>query len=47
MKGDEMAGKLRVCGIIAEYNPFHTGHAFHLAQARLMTNADFIVCDIS
>lgn len=47
MKGDEMAGKLRVCGIIAEYNPFHTGHAFHLAQARLMTNADFIVCVIS
>lgn len=25
---------MRVCGIISEYNPFHTGHAYQLAAAR-------------
>jgi len=25
---------MRVAGIIAEYNPFHTGHAWHIAQTR-------------
>ena len=25
---------MSVAGIVAEYNPFHTGHAFHLAETR-------------
>lgn len=47
MRSEEAAKRLRVCGVIAEYDPFHTGHAFHLAQARRMTDADFVVCVIS
>ena len=23
---------MRVAGVVAEYNPFHLGHAFHLAE---------------
>ena len=38
---------MRVCGVIAEYNPFHHGHAHHLARARAVTGADFIVCVMS
>lgn len=25
---------MKICGIIAEYNPFHNGHAHHLAQTK-------------
>ncbi len=25
---------MKICGIIAEYNPFHSGHAYHISQAR-------------
>ena len=25
---------MKICGIIAEYNPFHTGHAHHMAETR-------------
>ena len=25
---------MRVAGIVAEYNPFHTGHAFHIRETR-------------
>lgn len=25
---------MQICGIIAEYNPFHSGHAYHIAQTR-------------
>ena len=36
-----------VCGVIAEYDPFHRGHARHLRLAREKTKADFIVCVMS
>ena len=26
-------------GIVAEYNPFHLGHAWHLAETRRLYNA--------
>lgn len=38
---------MRVAGVIAEYNPFHRGHAHHLAQARAMTGADVLVVVMS
>lgn len=25
---------MKICGIVAEYNPFHNGHAYHCAQTR-------------
>lgn len=34
---------MKVTGIIAEYNPFHQGHAYHLARARELTGADRIL----
>jgi len=38
---------MQVCGVICEYNPFHRGHALHLALAREKSGADFIVCAMS
>lgn len=38
---------MRVCGIIAEYDPFHKGHLYHLSQARKMIGADAVVCVMS
>ena len=38
---------MRVTGIIAEYNPFHNGHAYHLQEARKATDADCIVVVLS
>ncbi|MGN0293842.1 MAG: nucleotidyltransferase family protein [Lachnospiraceae bacterium] len=34
-------------GIIAEYNPFHTGHAYQIARAREMTGADHVTAIMS
>lgn len=36
-----------VLGIIAEYNPLHNGHMFHIAQSKKIANADFTVCVMS
>ena len=38
---------MRVVGIIAEYNPFHSGHAYHLAQAKARANADYALVIMS
>ena len=38
---------MRVCGVICEYNPFHNGHAYHLTQAKTLSQADYIVCAMS
>lgn len=38
---------MTVCGIICEYNPFHRGHAYHIARARALSGADFVVCVMS
>ena len=38
---------MKICGIIAEYNPFHNGHAYHLEITRQKTGCDFIVCLMS
>ena len=38
---------MNVTGIIAEYNPFHSGHAYHIEEARTRTGADFVVVAMS
>ena len=37
----------KVVGIIAEYNPFHNGHLYHLLQAKDLAQADYVVAVIS
>ena len=34
-------------GIVAEYNPFHNGHKYHLEQSKIDTGADNVVAIIS
>ncbi|MCO0832633.1 nucleotidyltransferase [Fructobacillus sp. W13] len=38
---------MKAVGIIAEYNPFHNGHAYHLAEAKRVTGADVAVVVMS
>ena len=38
---------MKIAGIIAEYNPFHNGHKYHIKQTKLITNADAIVVVMS
>ena len=38
---------MRILGIIAEYNPFHSGHAHHLREARRVSGADHVVVVMS
>lgn len=38
---------MRTVGIIAEYNPFHTGHAYHLKKAKELSGADYAVVVMS
>lgn len=38
---------MKIAGIIAEYNPFHNGHRYHIEQTRKITGADFIIVVMS
>ena len=38
---------MRTVGIIAEYNPLHNGHQYHIARAKEETGADFCVVALS
>ncbi len=38
---------MRTVGIIAEYDPFHNGHAYHIQKTRELCAADGIVCVMS
>ncbi len=38
---------MRILGVIAEYNPFHAGHAHHLREARKASGADYVVVVMS
>ena len=39
---------MKICGVVAEYNPFHRGHAFQLRQIRRLLGPDTaIVCCMS
>lgn len=37
----------KVLGIIAEYNPFHNGHFYHIQESKKNTEADYCICMIS
>ena len=41
------SGNFPVVGIIAEYNPFHNGHAYHIARAKELAGADACVVVMS
>ena len=38
---------MKICGIIAEYNPFHNGHSYHIEEAKRLTGADYCVIVMS
>lgn len=38
---------METVGIVAEYNPFHAGHAYHIRQSRARTGAENVVCVLS
>ena len=38
---------MQVLGIIAEYNPFHNGHAFQLETCKRIANADYVIVVMS
>lgn len=38
---------MKVCGLVAEFNPFHNGHVEYLKKARELTNADVYVLVMS
>ena len=37
----------KVLGIVAEYNPFHNGHLYHLEQSKKLTSSNYTVAVIS
>ena len=36
-----------VLGIIAEYNPFHNGHLYHIQESKKQTGAQYVICVIT
>ena len=38
---------MKVTGIIAEYNPFHNGHLYHIQSAKAQTKADYVIVVMS
>jgi len=38
---------MHISAIIAEYNPLHTGHQYHIGQTRLLTGADYVITVLS
>ena len=38
---------MKVAGVIAEFDPFHNGHAYFLRRVRGLTSADFIIAVMS
>lgn len=38
---------MKICGIIAEYNPFHSGHAYQIEQARIQSGCDHVIAVMS
>ncbi len=38
---------MKICAIICEYNPFHNGHFYQLAEAKKRSDADAVLCIMS
>lgn len=38
---------MKTVGLIAEYNPFHNGHLYHLKKSKEITQADYIIVVMS
>lgn len=38
---------MKVLGIIAEYNPLHNGHIYHIERSKSLVNPDYTVCIMS
>ena len=38
---------MKVVGLIAEYNPFHNGHLYHIEKAKEITGADYVIVVMS
>ena len=38
---------MRTVGIIAEYNPFHSGHAWQIRRAIELSGADYVIAVMS
>ena len=38
---------MKIVGLITEYNPFHNGHLYHIAEAKRVTGADCVVVVMS
>lgn len=36
-----------VLGIVAEYNPFHNGHRYHLLESKRLKDIDYVICVMS
>ena len=38
---------MKIAAIIAEYNPLHQGHRYHMEKARELSDADYVVAALS
>ena len=38
---------MKIAGIIAEYNPFHNGHLYHIEETRRRTGCDAVIVVMS
>lgn len=38
---------MNISGIIAEYNPLHNGHVYHINKTKELTNCDALICIMS
>ena len=38
---------MKICGIVAEYNPIHNGHVYHIRKAKELTGCDCVVVCMS
>lgn len=38
---------MKIVGLIAEYNPFHNGHLYHIQEAKRVTGADTVIVVMS
>lgn len=38
---------MKICGIVAEYNPFHNGHKYQIEQTKKLTGCDTVIAIMS